>query len=200
MNILTHLSRSPTTRRLPNTIKPRLLHLNASRRKLSNSPNLCPFALSYDPPHPLKYPPPSRFSSSFQPPPTTGRYRTMSTTTTHDPIQNALMEEMCIQVDENDTAFPHGVDKRTCHQMKNINTGMLHRAFSAFVFRPDDGKLLLQQRAEAKITFSNMWTNTCCSHPLWLKDTSYYGGKADEEREEKDQLGMSFFFFLLGVQ
>ena len=50
--------------------------------------------------------------------------------------------------------------------MKNINQGLLHRAFSVFLFRPTDGKLLLQQRAAEKITFPNMWTNTCCSHPL----------------------------------
>ena len=50
--------------------------------------------------------------------------------------------------------------------MENINKGLLHRAFSCFVFRPSDGKLLLQQRASAKITFPDMWTNTCCSHPL----------------------------------
>jgi len=50
--------------------------------------------------------------------------------------------------------------------MENINKGLLHRAFSAFIFRPSDGKLLLQQRASEKITFPDMWTNTCCSHPL----------------------------------
>lgn len=50
--------------------------------------------------------------------------------------------------------------------MENIDKGLLHRAFSAFVFRPGDAKLLLQQRATEKITFPDMWTNTCCSHPL----------------------------------
>lgn len=29
------------------------------------------------------------------------------------------------------------------------------------------GRLLLQQRASEKITFPNVWTNTCCSHPLF---------------------------------
>ena len=67
------------------------------------------------------------------------------------------------------------------HLMENINKGLLHRAFSAFVFRPSDGKLLLQQRATEKITFPDMWTNTCCSHPL---------DDFEEEKIEKEQLGV----------
>lgn len=55
------------------------------------------------------------------------------------------------------------------HLMSNINTGLLHRAFSVFLFRPADGRLLLQKRADEKITFPSMWTNTCCSHPLSIK-------------------------------
>lgn len=65
--------------------------------------------------------------------------------------------------------------------MENINKGLLHRAFSAFVFRPEDGKLLLQQRATEKITFPDMWTNTCCSHPL---------DDFEEEKIEEDQYGV----------
>lgn len=65
--------------------------------------------------------------------------------------------------------------------MENINKGLLHRAFSAFIFRPSDGKLLLQQRASEKITFPDMWTNTCCSHPL---------DDFEAEKVEKDQLGV----------
>jgi len=98
----------------------------------------------------------------------------------YDPEQSRLMEERCILVDENDNAIG-AVDKKTCHLMENINKGLLHRAFSAFVFRPSDGKLLLQQRASEKITFPDMWTNTCCSHPL---------DDFEEEKVEKDQLGV----------
>jgi isopentenyl-diphosphate delta-isomerase len=65
--------------------------------------------------------------------------------------------------------------------MENINAGMLHRAFSVFLFRPSDGKLLLQQRAPEKITFPNMWTNTCCSHPLH--------GLKGSDSEEDGELG-----------
>lgn len=49
--------------------------------------------------------------------------------------------------------------------MTNIDKGLLHRAFSVFLF-DENNNLLLQQRADEKITFANMWTNTCCSHPL----------------------------------
>jgi len=98
----------------------------------------------------------------------------------YDPEQSRLMDECCILVDENDNAIG-AADKKTCHLMENINKGLLHRAFSAFVFRPSDGKLLLQQRASEKITFPDMWTNTCCSHPLV---------DFEEEKVEKDQLGV----------
>ena len=73
--------------------------------------------------------------------------------------------------------------------MENINKGLLHRAFSVFVFRPSDGKLLMQQRASEKITFPDMWTNTCCSHPL---------DDFDEEKVETNQHGeLSLYIRLL---
>ena len=64
--------------------------------------------------------------------------------------------------------------------MKSIATGLLHRAFSVFLFRPKDGRLLLQKRADEKITFPGMWTNTVCSHPLSIR----------AELVEKDQAGV----------
>jgi len=57
------------------------------------------------------------------------------------------------------------IDKLAGHLMKNIDEGLLHRAFSVFLF-DRNSRLLLQQRASEKITFPDMWTNTCCSHPL----------------------------------
>lgn len=63
--------------------------------------------------------------------------------------------------------------------MSNINAGMLHRAFSVFLFTPD-GKLVLQQRSAVKITFPLIWANTCCSHPLAVPD----------EMETKDAMGV----------
>lgn len=74
--------------------------------------------------------------------------------------------------------------------MTNIKKGLLHRAFSVFLFRPSDGKLLLQKRADEKITFPSMWTNTCCSHPLHIK----------KELVEEDQRGESVLGATKGVE
>jgi isopentenyl-diphosphate delta-isomerase len=100
-----------------------------------------------------------------------------------DAEQNRMMEEECILVDRNDRPIGH-VSKRICHQVPNINAGMLHRAFSVFLFN-SKGQLLLQQRAACKITFPLHWTNTCCSHPLHSSSLPNGG-----EEEETNALGV----------
>ena len=42
--------------------------------------------------------------------------------------------------------------------------GLLHRAFSIFIFN-DRGEMLLQKRAKSKYHFAGLWSNACCSHP-----------------------------------
>ncbi|KAK3187392.1 isopentenyl-diphosphate delta-isomerase idi1 [Lecanicillium sp. MT-2017a] len=84
----------------------------------------------------------------------------------HDEEQIRLMDEVCIVTDENDMPIGN-FSKKICHLMTNIDKGLLHRAFSVFLFN-DKNELLLQQRASEKITFPDMWTNTCCSHPLGI--------------------------------
>lgn len=69
------------------------------------------------------------------------------------------MKDLLILVDENDN--PVGfMDKISAHQK-----GILHRAFSIFIFNTK-GELLLQQRAYNKYHSGGLWSNTCCSHPL----------------------------------
>ena len=61
------------------------------------------------------------------------------------------------------------VDK-TDHQIGEMEKqeahikGLLHRAFSIFIFN-SKGEVLLQQRAFHKYHSGGLWTNTCCSHP-----------------------------------
>lgn len=84
-----------------------------------------------------------------------------------DSSQDELMKlDQCILVDEHDNII--GCDsKLNCHLFNNkFPSGRLHRAFSVFLF-DDNGRLLLQQRAKSKLTFPSVWTNTCCSHPLF---------------------------------
>jgi isopentenyl-diphosphate delta-isomerase len=49
-------------------------------------------------------------------------------------------------------------------KMEAHERGLLHRAFSVFIFNKK-GELLLQQRALDKYHSGGQWSNTCCSHP-----------------------------------
>ena len=93
--------------------------------------------------------------------------------------QNELMlKDECILVDNDDNVIGHA-SKQDAHIFNKSNPrGMLHRAFSVFLF-DNDGNLLLQKRASSKITFPNVWTNTCCSHPLY----GYQPNEVDNEKE-----------------
>ena len=67
--------------------------------------------------------------------------------------------EALILVDSDDQVVGH-LDKSACHD----GDGVLHRAFSLFIFN-DRGELLLQQRAAGKRLWGGFWSNSCCSHP-----------------------------------
>jgi isopentenyl-diphosphate delta-isomerase len=70
------------------------------------------------------------------------------------------------------------MDKMQAHR-----EGLLHRAFSVFVF-DRKGKMLLQKRSAAKYHGGNLWSNACCSHP--------YPGEAIEtaaQRRLQEELG-----------
>ena len=49
-------------------------------------------------------------------------------------------------------------------KIKTHKEGLLHRAFSIFVFNAK-GELLLQQRSKNKYHSGGLWSNTVCSHP-----------------------------------
>lgn len=63
-----------------------------------------------------------------------------------------------ILVDEND------VEVGSMEKMEAHVKGLLHRAFSVFIFN-SQGEMLLQQRALGKYHSGGLWTNACCSHP-----------------------------------
>lgn len=68
------------------------------------------------------------------------------------------MEEQVVLVSENDEVLGL-MEKMQAHE-----NGILHRAFSVFLFN-DKGEMLLQKRAAEKYHSPNQWTNACCSHP-----------------------------------
>ncbi len=72
--------------------------------------------------------------------------------------------ESLILVDSNDNAIGE-ISKMEAHER-----GLLHRAFSVFVFT-SDGKWLLQKRAPHKYHSGNRWSNSCCGHPVTGEDT-----------------------------
>ena len=61
--------------------------------------------------------------------------------------------------------------------------GLLHRAFSVFIFN-EQGEMLLQQRAPGKYHSPNLWTNACCSHPAPGEEVS-----AAAHRRLKEEMG-----------
>ena len=66
-------------------------------------------------------------------------------------------ENDLILVDLDDRVIGYG-EKMEVHRK-----GLLHRAFSVFLFHGD--RLLIQQRAAGKYHCGGLWANTCCSHP-----------------------------------
>jgi len=69
------------------------------------------------------------------------------------------MEQQVILVNEQDEV------QGAAGKMEAHSKGLLHRAFSVFVFNRK-GEMLLQRRSLDKYHSGGLWTNTCCSHPL----------------------------------
>lgn len=64
-----------------------------------------------------------------------------------------------ILVDKNDQARGQ-MEKLQAHQQ-----GELHRAITVYLFN-SQGEVMLQQRAAEKYHCGNLWSNTCCGHPM----------------------------------
>ena len=83
---------------------------------------------------------------------------------TESPIVS-FEDEPLIVVDSDDNILGYK-SKAECHD----GQGILHRAFSIFIFN-DQGELLLQQRSDQKRLWPMFWANSCCSHPRRGEET-----------------------------
>ena len=88
------------------------------------------------------------------------------------------MEEQVVLISENDEVLGL-MDKMQAHE-----NGLLHRAFSVFLFN-EKGEVLLQKRAAEKYHSPNQWTNAVCSHP---RDGETYLEAA--QRRLQEELGI----------
>lgn len=91
----------------------------------------------------------------------------------------SLDQAYVILVDEKDNPIGK-MEKIEAHEK-----GLLHRAFSVFIFN-DKEELLLQQRALTKYHTPGLWTNTCCSHQ---KDGE--SNTAAGQRRLEEEMGFS---------
>ncbi len=88
------------------------------------------------------------------------------------------MEEKVVLVTEKDEVLGL-MEKMQAHE-----NGILHRAFSVFLYN-SKGEMLLQKRAAEKYHSPNQWTNACCSHPR-MEETYEQAAK----RRIKEELGI----------
>jgi isopentenyl-diphosphate Delta-isomerase len=93
------------------------------------------------------------------------------------PFTTIMKEQEVVLVNERDEAIG------TMKKMEAHEKGLLHRAFSVFIF-DSKGRMLLQQRAAGKYHGAHLWTNACCSHPFPGEDVY----KA-AERRLREELG-----------
>ncbi|MCW5254167.1 MULTISPECIES: isopentenyl-diphosphate Delta-isomerase [unclassified Streptomyces] len=109
--------------------------------------------------------------------PATATHRSPDASDTSNGTADVILLEL---VDENGATIGTE-EKLAAHQPP----GLLHRAFSVFLF-DERGRLLLQQRALGKYHSPGVWSNTCCGHP--------YPGEAPfaaAARRTHEELGVS---------
>ena len=104
-------------------------------------------------------------------------------------VSTAAITDQLILVDEQDN--PVG----TCEKMEAHRQGLLHRAFSVFIFDAQ-GRMLLQQRALSKYHSGGLWTNACCSHPFPGEDNlTAAQRRLQEEMGVTTSLNKAFDFY-----
>ena len=89
-------------------------------------------------------------------------------------------EPLLIVVDDDDNAL-RPESRTACH----VGEGILHRAFSIYLF-DKDFRLLLQQRSSHKKLWPRYWSNSCCSHPFWEENISDAA-----QRRLREELGVT---------
>lgn len=88
-------------------------------------------------------------------------------------------DEKLILVDREDNILGYE-EKLTAH----MGQGILHRAFSIFIFN-SKRELLMHQRSEDKLLWPMIWSNSCCSHPRKGET-----GESAAHRRLKEELGI----------
>lgn len=101
--------------------------------------------------------------------------------------------EQVILVNELDEPIGE-MEKMLAHEQ-----GVLHRAFSVFIFNAK-GEVLLQQRALSKYHSPGLWTNTCCSHPRPGETTEQAAHRRLKEEMGFDCILQHKFSFIYKVQ
>lgn len=104
---------------------------------------------------------------------------------------NASADQL-ILVDNDDREIGN-LGKAECHD----GDGVLHRAFSLFLFN-DRGELLLQRRSSEKRLWPKYWSNTCCSHPR--QGESMQAATARRLREELNTTASLEFIYKFEYQ
>lgn len=95
-------------------------------------------------------------------------------------MMRPIDDNLLVLVDDDDEIVGYET-KGNCHS----NAGILHRAFSIFIFN-DRNELLIQKRSGKKPLWPLYWSNSACSHPRKGEEC----GEA-AERRLKEELGFS---------
>ena len=97
---------------------------------------------------------------------------------THAIVSSEAEELILVDAEDREIGF---ASKARCHD----GAGILHRAFSVFVFN-GAGELLLQRRSAGKRLWPLYWSNSCCSHPRRGETL-----EAAAERRLAEELGLN---------